>query len=71
VFGIGGLGHLAVRYARIAGGPISAVDIDEVKLDLAEELGAPDRLVNAQTIDPVGELHKVSATTVSAAAVKR
>lgn len=64
VFGIGGLGHLAVQYARIVGGLVSAVDIDKVKLDLAEELGA-DQLVNAQTTDPVKELHKVGGADVA------
>jgi len=29
VFGIGGLGHLAVQYARLMGGVVTAVDIDE------------------------------------------
>lgn len=52
VFGIGGLGHLAVQYARIAGGFVTAVDLDDRKLDLARELGA-DHVVNAATHDPV------------------
>src|SRR4051794_6906811 len=40
VFGIGGLGHLAVQYAAIAGGRVIAVDIVGEKLELARELGA-------------------------------
>jgi alcohol dehydrogenase, propanol-preferring len=40
VFGIGGLGHLAVQYVAIAGATVVAVDLSEVKLNLAKELGA-------------------------------
>src|SRR3954454_16901609 len=35
VFGIGGLGHLALQYARIAGARVVAVDLIGEKLDLA------------------------------------
>ncbi|CAL9461452.1 Alcohol dehydrogenase [Actinosynnema sp. ALI-1.44] len=55
VFGIGGLGHLAVQYARIAGGFTAAVDVEDAKLDLARELGA-DHAVNARATDPVAAL---------------
>ena len=40
IFGVGGLGHLALQYARIAGGRVVAVDLHEEKLELARELGA-------------------------------
>ena len=40
VFGVGGLGHLAIQYARIAGGRVVAIDIHDDKLALARELGA-------------------------------
>jgi alcohol dehydrogenase, propanol-preferring len=52
VFGIGGLGHLAVQYARIAGASVAAVDLVDSKLDLASDLGA-EHTVNALTEDPV------------------
>jgi D-arabinose 1-dehydrogenase-like Zn-dependent alcohol dehydrogenase len=52
VFGIGGLGHLAVQYARISGASVAAVDIENNKLDLARQLGA-EHTVNARTGDPV------------------
>lgn len=52
VFGIGGLGHLAVQYAKIVGGFVTAVDVTDEKLALAERLGA-DHLVNAAKVDPV------------------
>ncbi len=40
VFGIGGLGHLAMQYAKIAGGSVVAVDLLDEKLDLARRLCA-------------------------------
>ncbi|MCR2763605.1 alcohol dehydrogenase AdhP [Microbacterium sp. zg.B48] len=52
VFGIGGLGHLAVQYARLVGAKVIAVDVTEEKLELATELGA-DFVVNARREDPV------------------
>jgi propanol-preferring alcohol dehydrogenase len=52
VFGIGGLGHLALQYAKISGATVVAVDITDEKLELAKELGA-DHVVNARTEDPV------------------
>jgi propanol-preferring alcohol dehydrogenase len=52
VFGVGGLGHLAIQYAAIAGGRVVAVDIHEEKLALARELGA-EFTVNATEQDPV------------------
>ncbi|MEU5264248.1 alcohol dehydrogenase AdhP [Amycolatopsis sp. NPDC021455] len=51
IFGVGGLGHLAIQYARIAGGFVTAVDIESAKLDLARGLGA-DRVVDASAGDP-------------------
>jgi propanol-preferring alcohol dehydrogenase len=52
VFGIGGLGHLAVQYARLVGAKVIAVDVSDEKLALATELGA-DHVVNAERTDPV------------------
>jgi len=52
VFGIGGLGHLALQYAKIFGASVVAVDVVDEKLELARELGA-DHTVNALTEDPV------------------
>src|SRR5690242_7300262 len=46
IWGIGGLGHLALQYARIAGASVVAVDLVDEKLDLARELGA-EHTVNA------------------------
>lgn len=47
VVGIGGLGHLALQYARIFGATTVAVDVEDDKLALAGELGA-DHVVDAR-----------------------
>jgi propanol-preferring alcohol dehydrogenase len=40
VFGIGGLGHLAVQMAKAFGAEVMALDVSDDKLTLARELGA-------------------------------
>jgi propanol-preferring alcohol dehydrogenase len=55
VFGVGGLGHLALQYAKISGATVVAVDVVDDKLQLAKELGA-DHVVNALTEDPVAAI---------------
>jgi propanol-preferring alcohol dehydrogenase len=52
VWGAGGLGHLAIQYARAHGSAVIAVDIHDDKLITARELGA-DYTVNAATEDAV------------------
>src|SRR5215216_4848707 len=58
VFGVGGLGHLAIQYAAIAGGRVIAVDIHNEKLELARELGA-EFTVNATKEDPVEAIKRL------------
>ena len=55
VSGVGGLGHLAVQYAKIFGGTVAAVDITDEKLTLAGELGA-DIVIDARADDPAAVL---------------
>lgn len=64
VFGIGGLGHLAVQYARIMGGSVIAVDIEDEKLDLARELGA-EHVVNAAKVDPVAAIQELGGADIA------
>jgi propanol-preferring alcohol dehydrogenase len=66
VFGIGGLGHLAVQYARIVGGIVTAVDVEDGKLALATDLGA-DHVVNARTQDPVAAIKELGGLDVAVA----
>ena len=55
VFGVGGLGHLAVQIGRAAGAEVTAIDIAEEKLSLAKSLGASHTL-NASNTDVVKQL---------------
>ncbi|HSK41783.1 MAG TPA: alcohol dehydrogenase AdhP [Arenibaculum sp.] len=75
ISGIGGLGHLAVQYAKAMGLHVAAVDVSRDKLDLAARLGA-DVTVNAAEEDAAarvlketgGGAHGVLVTAVSRAA---
>ena len=58
VFGVGGLGHMAIQYALIAGGRVVAVDLHDEKLELARELGA-ELTVNAAEEDPAVAIQKL------------
>ncbi|MFC8796631.1 alcohol dehydrogenase AdhP [Promicromonospora sp. NPDC057138] len=66
VFGIGGLGHLALQYARIAGAFVIAVDVEDHKLDLATRLGA-DHVVNASREDPAEAIQRLGGADVAVA----
>ena len=57
ISGIGGLGHLAVQYARAMGLNVLAVDVDDAKLELAKQLGAA-LTANARKTDPVAFVKK-------------
>jgi propanol-preferring alcohol dehydrogenase len=58
IFGIGGLGHLALQYALIAGAEVVAVDVVDEKLELAKKLGAT-YTVNSRVQDPVEAIKKL------------
>ncbi len=57
ISGIGGLGHLAVQYAKAMGMQIVAVDVTEPKLELASRLGA-DIVINARTENSIARVQK-------------
>jgi propanol-preferring alcohol dehydrogenase len=72
ISGIGGLGHVAVQYAKAMGLHVLAVDVTEEKLALARSLGA-DAALQARSPDLVtdviahtgGGAHGVLVTAVS------
>lgn len=64
VFGVGGLGHLAVQYARIAGATVAAVDIVDSKLDLAHRLGA-QYAMNSSVDDPAATIQDLGGADVA------
>jgi propanol-preferring alcohol dehydrogenase len=70
ISGIGGLGHIAVQYARAMGLRVAAVDVTDDKLKLALEHGA-ELTINASDEDPaevvqreIGGAHGVLVTAV-------
>src|SRR6202041_3360556 len=70
IFGIGGLGHIAVQIGRALGAEIAAVDISEEKLALARSLGA-SHVFNAASTDVTKEFRRlggVHAALVASAA---
>jgi propanol-preferring alcohol dehydrogenase len=58
VFGIGGLGHLAVQIGLGLGAIVTAIDVSDQKLAHAKSLGASATL-NAATVNVVKELRRV------------
>jgi propanol-preferring alcohol dehydrogenase len=66
IFGVGGLGHLAVQYARIAGATVAAVDIVEAKLEVAKHLGA-EYTMNSTTHDAVAEIQALGGANCAIA----
>ena len=78
ISGSGGLGHLAVQYAKVMGLRVCAIDVDDGKLAHAKRLGA-DLLVNAKASDPIeavkqgtgGGAHGVLITAPSLGAFKQ
>jgi alcohol dehydrogenase, propanol-preferring len=77
IAGIGGLGHVAVQYARAMGLRVAAVDVADEKLELATSLGA-EIVVNAARTDPVaaiqekiGGAHAAVVTAVASTAFEQ
>jgi len=72
ISGIGGLGHIAIQYAKAMGLHVAALDVSEEKLNLARTLGA-DVVVDARLTDAAalirretgGGAHGVLVTAVS------
>ncbi|HXO43959.1 MAG TPA: alcohol dehydrogenase AdhP [Candidatus Cybelea sp.] len=57
ISGVGGLGHLAIQYAKAMGLLVCAIDIDDEKLAHAKRVGA-DLVFNAKAGDPADALKK-------------
>jgi propanol-preferring alcohol dehydrogenase len=59
ISGIGGLGNLAIQYAKVMGLRVCAVDIDDGKLANAKALGA-DLTINARAGDAVAAMREAT-----------
>lgn len=57
ISGVGGLGHIAIQYAKAMGLHVAAVDLGPEKMTLARKLGA-EVTIDAKTQDPVKEIQK-------------
>jgi alcohol dehydrogenase, propanol-preferring len=57
ISGCGGLGHLAIQYAKAMGLFVCAIDIDDTKLAHAKQVGA-DAVINAKAGDPAAAVKK-------------
>ncbi|MDQ6684295.1 MAG: zinc-dependent alcohol dehydrogenase, partial [Pseudomonadota bacterium] len=73
VFGIGGLGHLAVQIARAMGAEVIALDVGHEKLAFALELGAAEALdatdaAAIKTLRKRGGVHVALVTSAATAA---
>ena len=70
IFGIGGLGHLAVQIARAMGAEVVALDVAEDKLALARELGAVAafNVTDPDALKSVRQLGGVHVAVVTSAA---
>jgi propanol-preferring alcohol dehydrogenase len=64
ISGIGGLGHLALQYAKIFGATVAAIDITDEKLALAGDLGA-DIVIDARHEDPAAVLRSHGGADVA------
>lgn len=68
IVGSGGVGHLAIMYAKAMGFRVHAFDVAEDKLELARQSGA-DAVFNSATTD-VADVEKAVSTIVISSAIK-
>lgn len=64
VFGVGGLGHLAVQIGLGLGAIVTAIDVSDEKLARAKTLGASATL-NAETVNVVKELRRAGGVHIA------
>ncbi|MBI0003581.1 alcohol dehydrogenase AdhP [Bartonella sp. M0177] len=60
ISGIGGLGHLAVQYAKAMGYNVAAIDVADDKIELAKQLGADVGINVTKYNDATAELRKLT-----------
>jgi Zn-dependent alcohol dehydrogenases len=70
IIGVGGVGHMSLQFARLAGAEIVAVDRAEAQLSLARELGAEHALLSEEVEDFVKNNGKFDVVMVHAPSQK-
>ena len=68
IFGVGGLGHIALQLALAAGARVTAVDMSDAKLEFAKRLGAANAVKAnaADAIDALSQNHGPQLAIVTA-----
>lgn len=70
IIGIGGVGHMTLQFAKLAGASTVAIDTTEDKLKLAEGIGADETLTVGQVDEYVGKTGRFDAVFVHAPSQK-
>ena len=70
VIGIGGVGHMSLQFAKLAGAETIAVDTSEAKLKLAQDIGADHALTSMELEDYVLRAGKPEVVMVHAPSQK-
>ena len=70
VIGIGGVGHMTLQFAKLAGAETIAVDRDEAKLKLAEEIGADHAFISDKVEEYIAKTSKPDVVLVHAPSQK-
>ncbi|MEM2876135.1 MAG: alcohol dehydrogenase catalytic domain-containing protein [Candidatus Bathyarchaeia archaeon] len=66
VIGIGGVGHMSLQFAKLAGAETIAIDKAEAQLKLAEELGADHTCLASEVEDLTSKVGKMDVVMVHA-----
>ena len=66
IIGIGGVGHMTLQFAKLAGAETIAVDRDEAKLKLAEEIGADHAFTSDKVEEYIAKTSKPDVVLVHA-----
>jgi propanol-preferring alcohol dehydrogenase len=70
IIGIGGVGHMTLQFAKLAGAETIAVDRDEAKLKLAEEIGADHAFTSDKVEEYIAKTSKPDVVLVHAPSQK-
>jgi propanol-preferring alcohol dehydrogenase len=70
VIGVGGVGHMSLQFAKLAGAETAAIDRSNAQLSMARELGADHILLSEQVEDFVKEKGKFDIVMVHAPSQK-
>ncbi|MEP6789176.1 MAG: zinc-dependent alcohol dehydrogenase, partial [Acidobacteriota bacterium] len=78
IVGVGGLGHMAIEFAKAMGYHVVAIDVAQDKLDLAKKVGADMTILTSKDVDPADVIqnelkgvHGVLVTAVSPPAFRQ